>query len=175
MKRSVPSAIKQSNRQFRKNTIQAFKWIVAILRKNKIPFQVTAGLAAKVYGSERPLFDIDLDVPEGRFQDIVRHVNRYIVYGPKQHVSSHFSLKLVTVKYRNQFIDIGGAYEPRIRHTSEDEWHKCPTNFANAKKLSVMGRIVPVVSREELVHYKGVVGRKVDLEDIQAIESRPIP
>jgi hypothetical protein len=161
--------------QFRKNTVQAFQWIIAILRKNKIPFQVTSGLAAKLYGSGRRLFDIDLDVPEERFQDIVRHVNRYIVYGPEQHVSSHFNLKLLTLKYRGQSIDIGGAYKPRIRHSSKDGWHKCPTNFADAKKLLVMGRIVPVVSREELIHYKGLVRRKVDLEDIQAIESCSTP
>lgn len=42
------------------------RWVVSILKKQRIPFQISGGLAAHIYGSKRPLNDIDLDVPEDK-------------------------------------------------------------------------------------------------------------
>lgn len=41
------------------------QWIVGLLRDKEIPFQICGGLAAKGYGAERELYDINLFVPGG--------------------------------------------------------------------------------------------------------------
>lgn len=46
------------------NIKEALAWITNILKKYSIPFQITGGLAAILYGSKRPLEDIDIDIPE---------------------------------------------------------------------------------------------------------------
>ena len=61
-----------------KNTQAAFHWIVNILKTHNIPFHVAGGLAAKSYGAQRELADIDLDIPEDRFEDIIPEVQKYI-------------------------------------------------------------------------------------------------
>ena len=38
-----------------KNTEEAFKWVVNILMQNKIPFQISGGFSARLYGSGREI------------------------------------------------------------------------------------------------------------------------
>jgi len=67
-----------------KNTENAFKWIVGILKKNNIPFQISGGLAARLYGSSRPLFDIDIDILDSSINKLAPLVQDYITYGPER-------------------------------------------------------------------------------------------
>ncbi len=63
---------------------RAFRWIVGILNEEAIPFVFGGGIAARSYGATRPLFDIDLDVPEGRLPDLLPKVQKYVESGPQR-------------------------------------------------------------------------------------------
>ena len=47
---------------FQEKTVDALRWIVGILEKKNILYQISGGFAAKLYGSSRPLNDIDIDI-----------------------------------------------------------------------------------------------------------------
>ncbi|MFZ3016050.1 MAG: hypothetical protein WA101_03610, partial [Minisyncoccia bacterium] len=68
-----------------KNTEKAFLWIVNILNNKNIPFQISGGFAAKIYGSPRELNDIDIDIPDENFPDIYDGVKQYAIYGPEHY------------------------------------------------------------------------------------------
>ena len=53
-----------------KDTEGALKWIVKILRDHNIPFQISGGFAARIYGSKRELADIDIDVATDRLDEL---------------------------------------------------------------------------------------------------------
>ena len=50
-----------------RDTEAAFRWIVGLFKKHQIPFSNRGGFAARAYGVQRELHDIDFDIPEADF------------------------------------------------------------------------------------------------------------
>lgn len=151
-----------------KNLGQAFKWIVHILQKHSAPFQISGGLAAKVYGAERELVDIDISIPEEDFDKILNDVKEYIVFGPKRFVDENWDIFMMTLRYQGQDIDICAA-EAKIRNAKTGEWETDNIDFTKSEMKDIWGLSVPVISKEYLVSYKKKLARDVDIEDINAI------
>jgi gas vesicle protein len=149
-----------------KDTKEALEWIVDILRKNKIPFEITGGLASRIYGSKRLLADIDIEVSDNSIPKIKQLTQKYIIYGPRQYRDKNFDLPLMTLKYKGQNIDICGKDSEKIFDKTAGKWIKEKTNLSNVKIKKVGDLIVPVVPVKDLISYKQELGRKVDKEDI---------
>ena len=151
------------------NPEMALRWVVEILRKHEIPFQITGGLAARAYGATRPLNDIDIDIPENRFDEIINEVSPYIIYGPAQFIDTNWNLYLMTLDYHRQKIDICGAYKVKVRKTQSSRWRTMPADLSKFERKKFFGFEVPVITKEELIQYKTIIGRKVDQQDIDLI------
>ena len=63
----------------------ALIWITGILNSHHVPFQISRGLAARVYGATRPVADIDIDIPEEAFDLLKEDVAKFIIYGPEHY------------------------------------------------------------------------------------------
>lgn len=153
-----------------RGTKTAFRWIVALLRKQKIPFEITGGLAAELCGSKRLLADIDIDVPERGIKKLVPLVQRHIVFGPAKYRDRNWNLLLMTLKYKNQLIDICGLEHTKIFDHTTKRWVKLKTDFSKRRNMAIFGSRVPIESCKELVAYKKKLGRRVDAEDIRQIK-----
>lgn len=151
-------------------TIKAFRWIVILLNEHAIPFQISGGFSAKIYGSKRPVHDIDIDIPEDRFKDILPEVKKYIFYGPHHYKSDAWDLYLMTLNYHGQLIDIGGAFKEKVCDIRTDKWVPIPTNFNTERIIDVFGIKVPVINPKELVEYKSHLCRH-QVEDIRAAKN----
>lgn len=151
------------------NAKKAFRWIINILKKHKIPFQITGGLAAHVYGSNRQLNDIDIEIPENRFNDILSDVKKYINFGPSQYVDERWNVFLLTLNYKDQKIDISSAFKVKICDARTKKWRNMPSNFKKRKYKLIFGENVPVVTKDDLIAYKNILKRKEDKQDIKAI------
>ncbi len=136
-----------------KSTEKAFNWIVGILRSHKILFQITGGMAARVYGSHRALADIDIDIPEEKFDEILADMKEYIVFGPKQFIDANWDLLLMTLNYEGQEIDICSD-RAKMRDTRIGEWHESQTDFLQSENHEIFGILVPVINKDELIEYK---------------------
>ena len=62
-----------------RDTRKALAWIVKLLNDNQIPYQISGGCAAKIYGSPRQLDDIDIDIPRSYFEHILPEVKKRVV------------------------------------------------------------------------------------------------
>ncbi len=156
------------------NTEAAFKWIVGILQNNNIPFQISGGFAAKLYGSDRVLFDIDIDIEGKNFKKILPFVKTHILSGPALYYSQSFDVELLTLEYQGQRIDLSSSEDSKIYDPDKKQWQECSTDYNIFTEHEVYGLKVPVITLRDLIEYKRIIRRPTDLEDIDAI-SKNLP
>jgi hypothetical protein len=154
-----------------KNIAGTFQWIVAVLQKHAVPFVVTGGLAARSYGSSRPLNDIDIDIPSGDFVKILPDIKPYVVFWPARYLDEKWDLPLMTLDHHGQEIDIGGGDDIKIYDDGNKKWTAIPAGFSEAGQREIFGLVVPVVSPDQLIAYKSLLNGVHQKVDIAAAES----
>ena len=129
-----------------RNTKAAFLWIINILKKHKVPYQITGGFAAKIYGVKRELADIDIEVPEEKYDDafdnLRKDVKPFIVFGPKRYKKEGFNVFLMTLKYKGQLIDICGTHTDMLFDKRKRKMIKTPVYLKKytKKQLNILER-----------------------------------
>lgn len=151
---------------------RAMKWICALLDREGIAFRVAGGLAARWYGSDRPLVDIDLDVPEESLEKIASLVPDFVKFGPARFLDETWDLELLTLMYRDQQIDLNGAHRGRVFDKKRNTWVTLQTDFSQSPQCEILGCRVRVIPKDELVAYKSMLAREVDLLDVEAITKK---
>lgn len=155
--------------------LQAFQWITDILFKHNMLFQVTGGLAAKIYGSQRDLNDIDLDVQTESLVLLVPLVKEYIIYGPTRYNNGKWDLELMTLRFNDQEIDISGD-KCKIYDDSCEIWRDFPISLSKAELHTIEGITVPVLPKDQLLNYKKLLGgehQRIDCRTLSASSNQP--
>jgi len=153
------------------NLKNALIWIVEILRKDKIPFYISGGLAAMAYGSKRPVYDIDIEISDRDFDKLFPLVKNYTIYGPQRYHDDNFDILLMTLEYGKQKIDISGNESDKIYNHEKGQWESSGS-ISNIVEKEICDLKIPMISRQDLIAYKKKIGRPSDLEDIAAITKK---
>lgn len=148
---------------------EAAHWITGLLRHKKIPFLICGGLAAKGYGSARDLNDIDLFVPAEHFQTVVQAGQVYISKPAAHHQEECWDVTYVQFKYEGVKVEVGSADDPRIFDSINQTWIPLDIDFSRYTNVNLLGIELPLMLKVDLIRYKSVLLRPVDIEDIQAI------
>lgn len=127
------------------------------------------GLAAQCYGSNRPLFDIDIDIHDNDFNRILPFVLGYLVSGPSRYQDGIFDLLMMTLRYSDVRIDISGRDTGKLYNTTANRWETIDIDLDDSNQIEVDGITLPVVKKDDLIMYKKKTNRPEDIEDIQAI------
>ena len=151
------------------NTKQAIEWIVGILKEYQVPFQISGGCAAKIYGSPRELNDIDIDIQRNDFEKIINDIKPFVVYGPSQYKDNKWDLYLTTLNYAGQEIDIGSG-DAKISTKDRKEWIAFDTDFSKVVNKEFLGITVPVIPKDELIKYKRLLDGDHQQVDIKSIK-----
>lgn len=150
---------------------EALAWIAGLLAELSVPFLVVGGLAARAYGSGRPVIDIDLYVPADGARRVAAAVEPHVTRPLAPHRDEHWDLEFMQLEYRGQAIELGIADGARYRDARAGRWREAAVDFGAAETHELFGVRVPVMPREQLVAYKRRLRRAVDRADLAAMAS----
>ncbi len=100
---------------------EALRWIVGILDKHKVPYRIGGGFAAKIYGSPRPLNDIDISMPGKYLPAILPEISKYITFGPQHYLDGKWDCDILSLEYEGQEFDITDVDTLRMSNKEETE------------------------------------------------------
>lgn len=153
------------------DAVATLDWLADLLAARAIPWRITGGLAARSYGAERPLADIDVEVPDEAIAALQPDVAAFVVDPPYRHRSGPWDLLLCTLNHRGQVVDLCGGSTCKIYDRRAGAWREDLFHPGEVELREVFGRRVPVVPRARLLAYKRALGREVDVLDVQMIEA----
>ncbi len=152
-----------------KDTESALKWVVGILNDKNIPFQIGGGFAARLYGVNRPLADIDIALPTNLLSNVFEEVKEYITYDLRGFKDEKWDVMGMTIVYKGQEIDFVGAQGKKIFNEKEGKWIDLENDFSKTETKEIYGIKVPVVPKDYLIYYKSILQRQVDKEDLKGL------
>lgn len=152
-----------------KNPEKTFRWITGLLQENGIEFMITGGMAARIYGAQRPLNDIDLDVSSAGFARLPHEVLDLATFGPARYTDHKWDLPLVTLVHEGQEIDISDADNTKIHDAASGQWISMAYDISKAQMHDVFSLRVPVIDPEDLMAYKSLLDGAHQKDDIAAI------
>lgn len=153
----------------------AAQWIVELLRERSIPFLICGGLAAKGYGSERELNDIDLFAPGEYFASVVQAGQQFVSKAAAHRQEEGWDLTYVQFKYEGIKVEVGNADGSQIFDAGQETWVPLNIDFSRYLTVHLLGLELPLMLKDDLVRYKSILARPVDIEDVCAIRENEEP
>lgn len=152
---------------------EALAWIVGVLERHGVPYQVVGGLAARAHGAERPIVDVDLYVPFDQAEGALEEIRPQVVWGPEHHAGDEWHLTFLKADFGGQRVELGdSSSRPSFFDRHRGCWVRQRVDYNAGVRTELLGVSAWVMPEEELVRYKRVLGRQVDLDDIAQIANR---
>jgi hypothetical protein len=152
---------------------QALGWIVSLLNRYTIPYQICGGMAAKAYEATRPLVDIDMYASlqaSPHFQTLMDEIHPYIIREFTPYRSASWDILYLALNYQGVQIEIAeSTTNPRFYNHRDGHWEAQPIDFTASTLIRLYGIEVAIMPKDELLAYKAMLDREVDHLDIEQI------
>lgn len=147
-------------------------WILPMLKEKGIPFYVTGGFAAHLYGATRPVNDIDIDVPADRIDSFVEALSTFIESPPQHFQDSTWDMYGATLNFEGQLLDLTSDEHPRVHNKNTGEWDALEMNFDDVVWVHAYGHDIPVQNPRDLMSYKVKIryDEEKHLSDVKAVK-----
>ena len=149
----------------------ALDWIIPLLKSKEIPFHITGGFAAHLYGASRAVNDIDIDLPTSCLDSLLPELNPNYDTPVQRYRDTTWDLYLCTLNYHGQLIDLTGDSEPYIRNKSTGNWDAMDMNFDQVVWTEGFGHMLPLQNPNDLISYKLKIeyDEAKHLDDVEAV------
>jgi len=149
----------------------ALDWLIPLLKERSIPFHITGGFAAHLYGANRSVNDIDIDLPTPALISLKSAIDPYIQDPPQRYKDATWDIYVCTLNYQGQLIDLTGDSEAYISNKHTGGWDPLTINFDKVIWVNAFGHRLPLQNPDDLLSYKLKI--KYDelkhLADVEAI------
>lgn len=132
----------------------ALDWIITLLKHKQIPFHITGGFAAHLYGATRPINDIDIDMPTACLDSLAPELREFMEFAPQRHKDTTWDLYVATVNYQGQLIDLTGDTDAYVCNKNTGAWNPLEMNFNEVNWIEAFGHQLPVQNTRDLISYK---------------------
>jgi hypothetical protein len=150
----------------------ALRLVSSLLAEQGRLWQIAGGTAARFYGSDRPLADLDIEVPDAVVATLAGNAcaaRVKLLFAPARYTDNEWCLTLPTVLYHGQEIDFAGVDVAWVRDRRGAVWVRQPADVARAQPTSLDGYPVRTIPRADPVAYKRLIRRDVDLADLATL------
>ncbi|MEZ8773050.1 MazG-related protein [Vibrio sp. 10N.247.310.17] len=147
----------------------ALKWLKELLDAEGVEYQIVGGLAATIHGGSREIADIDLYIHNFDANKVLARVSQFISKPLIHYAEYGWDLEYFQLVYQDQKIEIGLSHNTKIQSALDGSWHQLEIDFSESVSKSYLGIELPVIPVHHLVEYKRILGREVDLIDIQEL------
>lgn len=153
-------------------TVDALKWIAQILNGHNIPYRIGGGTATYLYGSGRPVNDIDISVSGSFFPTIVPLVKDYITAGPKHYKNEKWDCDTLSLNYQGQDIDLTDVDTLLMSKKGTGEWVRNKEIYGKHPDAvkEVDGVQVSLMNPRVLLEYKQELSGEHQEYDIQFLK-----
>lgn len=159
------------------NAIKALNFIIPILKKYNFRWVITGGFASLVYGVNRPLTDIDIDIDTSKdtqkFKDFLKDIEFYITQKLEHFVDQNYDNFTVEFTYEGQLIDVCSMAELKIFDKSSGTHELFYKNgFPEIERVDFHGLELPLLSKELIIKNKEMLvwQRETDRTDIAGLQ-----
>ncbi|NOI03390.1 MazG-related protein [Vibrio kanaloae] len=153
----------------------ALKWLKGLLDAESIEYQIVGGLAATIHGGSREIADIDLYIHNSDANKLLAHVSQFISKPLTRYTEYGWDLEYFQLVYQNQKIEIGLSQNTKIQSVLGNSWYQLEIDYSASVEKHYEGIVLSVIPVHLLVEYKRILGREVDLIDIQELTSSSAP
>ncbi|MFM2646246.1 MULTISPECIES: nucleotidyltransferase family protein [Vibrio] len=153
----------------------ALKWLKGLLDAENIEYQIVGGLAATIHGGSRDIADIDLYIHNSDANKVLSHVSQFISKPLTRYTEFGWDLEYFQLVYQNQKIEIGLSQNTRIQSAVDGSWYQLEIDYSASVEKEYQGIVLPVIPVQYLIEYKRILGREVDLIDIEELTLSSAP
>ena len=79
----------------------------------------------------------------------------------------------MAIVYKGQQIEIGDSDRTKIYDSKQGIWIPQKINYSNSELVQVFDIELPIMPKQQLIEYKRILSREVDIQDLAEITSRP--
>lgn len=153
-----------------KHQIRALGELSEKLSNSNLQYLVIGGLAALAWGVERTLVDIDIQVSKKDFDKVKGLFSRNIEVDDRRYLTDRWDIRQMIIKLHDTDIDVCQAEDFYV--LKDDCRCLVPNQVKRAVPKQIYGINAPVMPLNQLIAYKQIIARPIDLQDIAALQAR---
>jgi hypothetical protein len=155
--------------------IRALGFIVPLLEKTGKPWIITGGFACTVYGVERALSDIDIDIDcahgDAEFVDFMNALAPSITSPLENYISEHYDNYNMEATYDDVILDFCPGADLKLFDPAIGKHELAYKNgFPTPVMVPFHGFNLPLLPIDAIIAQKMQLQRPVDLMDIAALQ-----